>query len=561
MPRRRFIDFSQGLFLEGRRESMPEGTMRRFKGVHALTTSLLRSRPGSTEIEPFFAHSLARFDDKRFQGVTTTLKENGVSIKTGLDGTRLTFSRMPSTVGKMDSLFVAGGGDLFKVDTSSASTKWGIDVPADGTFTANVGAAGNLTGVYQYLVTFKNSVTGHRSNANPTAQSVTLAAEKGSLVNIPVSSDAQVDTREIWRTVAGGAVFFLAGSIADNVTTSFIDDTIDLDLSGTELPFDNDPPLATYEDCEGPHDGRMWWGRDTTAGSKGNIYHSPSGRAESVKASIVITNDDDPVQKIVSWKGSLYVFSEEQIFEVIGGGAEEIFTVRGIGSTVGTTQPHTIQKTSRGIIYQAHDGIRIFDGIQSTVLADNRVTRIFRGETVSGIADFNGIIATFGNEEYIVSDLNTTLAVNIITQRWREIGVAANALFFENETGKLQASFGTKTFLLEDEGTLADGSADIPFEVETPAVTSETEQGIIRRIMIDFDSNNETLSPTLILDEVETALPTVRHNGRKVQTFTLAKTGRSVALRLTASLNKEVKIWSITFEPYIPRIASQQEQS
>ncbi len=560
MPRVRFVDFSQGLFTEGRDESIPAGAMRRFKGMHPLSTTFARSRFGSTEIENLASHSLFRFDNKRYQGVTTTLRENGVSIKTGLDGTRLAFARMPSTVGVVDSLFCAGGGDLFKVDTASTSTKWGIDAPADGIFTAAVGAAGNLTGVYKYLITFRNSTTGHRSNAHPTAQTVTLAAQKGSLGDIQTSSDAQVDAREVWRTVSGGTVFFLLTTINDNTTVVFIDDIIDSLLAGTELPFDNDPPAATYEDCEGPHDGRMWWGRDTTAGARGNIYHSPAGRAEAVQSSIVITNDDDPVQKIVSWSGSLYVFTEEQIFEIIGG-ADEVFTVRSVGSTVGTTQPHTVQKTSEGIIYQANDGIRIFNGIRSNILADRRVTSIFRGDTISGIADFDGIVATFGNEEYIVSNTVTTLAVNINTERWREIGVPATALFFEDETGQLQSSFSSKTFILEAENTVADGTATIPFELETPAVTSETEQGIIRRVLIDMDSSNETITPTLILDGVETTLPTFRNDGRKVQSFAIAKSGRSVALRLTASLIKKATVYGITFEPYIPRIASQQEQS
>ncbi len=560
MPKVRFVDFSQGLFTEGRDESIPEGAMRRFKGMHPLSTSFARSRFGSTEIEDLASHSLFRFDDKRYQGVTTTLRENGVSIKTGLDGTRLAFARMPSTVGVVDSLFCAGGGDLFKVDTASTATKWGIVAPADGTFTAATGAAGNLTGIYKYRVSFKNATTLHRSNANSTAQTVTLSSQKGSLTNIQISSDAQVGAREVWRTVSGGTIFFLLTTINDNTTTVFVDDVIDSLLAGTELPLDNDPPAATYEDCEGPHEGRMWWGRDTATGAKGNVYHSPAGRAEAVQASIVITNDDDPVQKIISWSGSLYVFTEEQIFELIGG-AEDVFTVRSVGSTVGTTQPHTVQKTSEGIIYQANDGIRIFDGIRSNILADKRVTSIFRGDTISGIADFNGIIATFGNEEYIVSNTVTTLAVNINTQRWREIGVAATALFFEIETGKLASSFISKTFLLEDENTVADGVATISFVLEVPAVTSETEQGIIRRILIDMDSSNETITPTLILDGVETTLPTFRNNGRKVQSFAIAKTGRSVALRLTASLIKKAVVYGITFEPYIPRIASQQEQS
>ena len=145
MSRVKLYDSEQlfsGLWLTGSPESMPKGGLRRTKGLHRLRTTTLRSRWGSTLIHSLNAHSLFRFNDVRFQGVGTILYRAGVSILTGLNGTRLSFVKMPPTVDVdltvtpiADYLFVTGGGLARKVDSAGAVTNWGITAPPNG-FTA-----------------------------------------------------------------------------------------------------------------------------------------------------------------------------------------------------------------------------------------------------------------------------------------------------------------------------------------------------------------------------------------------------------------------------------------
>ena len=75
----------------------------------------------------------------------------------------------------------------------------------------------------------------------------------------------------------------------------------------------------------------MWWCNNTVTGAKGRVYHSPLGRAEAVESFIDVTNDDDPTQKVVSWNGHLYTFTQDGIHEILGSGVDGIFTPRKIG--------------------------------------------------------------------------------------------------------------------------------------------------------------------------------------------------------------------------------------
>jgi len=544
-------DFSRGLHIEGRNDAMPVGTMRRGKGIHPDITNTMKSRNGSTQDQALNSHSLFEFDDKRFQGATTILHRQGSSVKTGLDGTNLTFVKMPPTLGAIDRLFCSGGGDLFKVDTAGTATQWGIDDPTSN-LSAAVGAAGALTGVYQYKFTFLNSVSGTRSNGNPTAASVTLSSERADLTAIAVSPDSQVDRREIWRTVTGGANFFLLTTINDNITTILTDNALDTTL-GVELPVDSGPPKDTFEDCAGPHDGRMWWGRDTASGAEGRIYFSPTGKAESVEGFIDVTESDNGVQKIIPWSGNMYAIAKTSFYEISGVGTAAVFTIRELSASPGTVQPFTVMPTPGGIMYQAQDGIMVFDGILSKRVKMEQIISIFKGETTEGISAFNGTSATVTEQEYMISDGTTTLAYNFSREIWRNVGVGCNALFYEKDTGKIQASFQSNTLLLEDDGKVQDNTTAISIEWETPHIpTAEDQKSILRRLIIDADTQDESLTPTIIIDGVSTTLPDLVSSSRKTTTLGVMKAGNTMGLRLNGDVSKQVEIFRILFDAYVP---------
>ena len=452
---------------------------------------------------------------------------------------------MPPTAGLIDSLFVAGGGSLFKIDQVGAASSWGIAAPPDG-FTAVDSGAGVLNGVYKYRVTFKNGVTGSRSNANPTTvTTASLTNRQIQLGNLPISTDPQVNQREIWRTAGNGTVLFLLATIGDNIATTFLDNIADSALSPTQLPTDNILPDATFDDVTGPHAGRAWW-LNSVAGTRGRIYFSPIGRPESVVGFIEPTNDDDPMQKIVSWGGSLWGFSVAHLFSIIGD--DEPFVFAEVAGSPGTKNRKTVTPTKAGIIYQA-DEIYLFDGARSRPLSPDAMEQLFKSENIENLNAFTGVVATASNSEYFISDTLQTLAINLTDGTWRDLGIGCNSLLYEEDTLDLIASFNSKTMRLEVEGVLADDGAPIAFEIESPSEQIGFEQeGIVQMIVFDVDTKGEVLTPRLVLDGVETVLASITLSSRQTVERPIGKKGRVVGARLTGSVSNRVEVFGIGIE-------------
>lgn len=781
MARISFRQFDAGLWVEGPRDAVPQGAFRRARGIHHIKSQSLRSRRGSLLVAALAnAHSLARLGTRRFQGVGTQFYRDGVSAKTGLDGTRLATITMPPTVDKQDSLLVAGGGDLFKVDTAGAVSKWGIAPPSNGfvvtpglqksksidtiesqaTWTgtaatladeatikqqganslkmtvaanasgfaskavvrnleefgvgevspledyiavwvridnpanleslqlvfdvgigdfatdtysrifpvideflppeqlvaqtlglgslprfqlmgdysavstvavvdyatiqdslgqttvpsvvqawvrirapkstfqrngngpgtwanvggvrlvakANAGTGGiivywddlqmiggyGMLGTYKYHVTFKNSGSGHRSNPNPDpVEILQIERQPVQLSNLPISVDPQVTEREIWRTVGNGLLFFRVGKILDNSTTVFTDTAADffgLDSSGAnpimesvELPTDNAPPAGTYDDVAGPYNGRVFWTRDSAPGTEGYVYYSPVGRPESVTSFFGPGSTDDPCQKVIVWNGSLWLFTKARLYQVPS--TDEPFLLREIFGAPGTDAPETVIPTPIGLFYRAHDGVRLFNGLQSQRVGADRIGRLFQGEAAENLTAFEGIVATWGRSQFVISDGGQTLAMNTEDGAWRDLGLGCSALFYEEETDEIVAGLPASVVALEHEGSLDDAGSPIAFEIETRGERFDAAaSGFIQRVYFDVNTNGMVLVPTIILETGEVALPALVTPSRPAVPieYAFGRFGRILGVRLAGSLTKPIEVFGIDADCYVP---------
>lgn len=99
-------------------------------------------------------------------------------------------------------------------------------------------ASGGLdTGDYRYVVTYITSF----GETTPSSASNTLASPggKSAIVTIPVSTQAGVTGRKLYRTAVDGATYSLAKVINDNRTTSVVDTLADEDLIDEAPPATN----------------------------------------------------------------------------------------------------------------------------------------------------------------------------------------------------------------------------------------------------------------------------------------------------------------------------------
>ena len=526
------------------------GYIRRAKGLHAIRTPHLRSRDGSTLLYNLTAHSLFRFNDVQIQAAGGSLYRAGAVVTSSLNGNRLRFVAMPAQPGLDDSLFITGGGQAIKLDDGGSVTTWGITNPGGppslAETSAGTGALAN--GVYKYKVVFRNGTTGSRSNAQDIDAAITIASGPSSvaLTNIPVSSDGQVTEREIYRTTVGGALYFLAITISDNSTTSTTDNVADADLLSFQLQTDNTPP---YDTCAEAwfHDSVMWMTRDSQPGAAGRAYYSPVGRPESLLGFVEVSNTDDPCQVGFSFAESNWVMTQKNIYRITGDA--EPFIPRKVYQCPGTIYPSTVVVTPFGVVYQAFDGIRIFDGNTSTLIGFEAIGPIFRGQTLENLGPFIGVVATYTKEEYLISDGTTTLAINLRLGTWRDLGVGCSALYAEADTPNLIASFNFGVYALEDYSTVLDGTDALDIEWELGAQLSDISQRtIIQRVYIDIDTNGELMTPTLILDDATVDLPTFIANGRQLIEYSVNRTCRLVGLRVTGQVSNIINLYAVEMD-------------
>lgn len=540
-------NFTSGLSLSTPADQIPDGKVRSNRGISATAFGSFRSRYGSSLIANINAHSITYFADTFWYGVAESLYRNTLEILTTLSGNRLSFQKCPPVAGITDYLFLAGGGALYKSDSLGNISNWGIDAPISNPSATKV-AGGSLTSgvVYQYKITYKNNTTGHRSNSNPTAASATPSAGDLTIAlsAIPNGSlvDAQVDRVEIWRTEENGVLFFYLDEIVSGVTTYSDDGSVS--LSSIELPIDNDEPFAYFDDCLGPYNASMFWITRTQSGQRGRVFYSPIGRCESLEGYIEVTSDDNPLQKLFRFQGQLGVIAENGIFLV---GGDNPYVPREIPGCPGTIEPFSVIETPFGIIYRAVDGIRLFDGNSSSIIASGTIERLFRGESVADLANFTSpIFATFARDEYIIANANQAIALNKEGNA-RDLGVGFGAIFYSPESDQIAATFDSNVVDLEKVGAFSDNGSAISIILESPHINTDSENSaILQFVTFDINTNSESVIATLIADGVSITLGTIQTSAREKVTINVGREGKIFGIRLTGSLSSNIiEIFSI----------------
>ncbi len=547
-------DFSKSLWAVGGKEHTMKGFVRRARGAHSIRTPQLRSRDGSTLLYSLDAHSLFRFADARIQGAGTSLYRNGTAVLSGMTGQRLRFVAMPPQSGLQDYLFIAGGGALKKMDSGGVVTNWGITEPSGPASLAETSAGTGVlvNGTYRYKIAYKNTLTGARSNGHLVESTITIASGPSAvaLTSIPISSDPQVNAREIYRTQVDGQIYFLAATISDNTTTAYTDNIDDDDLDSIQLQTDNDPPTAQYTEAWA-HEGQMWWCGDPTDGAQGRVYYSPVGRPEAVLGFLEATNTDDPCQVGFSFAETNWVMTQKNLYRIVGDA--EPYIARKVFQIPGTIYPKTVVVTPFGVLYQSFDGVRRFDGNSSELVGFEQLGPIFRGQSLENLTPFTGQVATYSKEEYLISDGIQTLAFNLRLGTWRDLGIGCNGLFAEEDTENLLGSFNFGVYELEDYGAVIDGADAIEIEWELGATLSDIGQRTtVQRVFIDIDTSGQLVSPTLILDNTTVELPTFLTNQREVVEFSVGQTCRLVGIRLTGSVSDVVELFGLEMDLYVP---------
>lgn len=423
------------------------------------------------------------------------------------------------------------------------------------------GGAG-LRGDYQSLVTFDNTITGARSNSNPTPAVVRQNdRQKLSYASLPLSTDPQVNARTLWRTFGNGTRFFREHVIADNTTTAYVSAVADFIGLWTnensqilylpELPTDNARPEDTHTDFLYDQATVFWL--SSAANQQGRLYYSPAGRPEAQRGFIQLCNDDTPLYRIILWQRARYVIGEGGWYRIDGTEPYTAFKFQGVAGVL-EGQARTIVPTPYGIVWNAKDGLRIFNGSTSQLIYPERLVNLFRGESPENLTSFMGTCAAFARDQYFISDGTQTLAINLATGLIRDLGKGYQAFYYEEDTRALLAATSTQLIIVED-GVVGTGTRS--YALRTPSyLFPEDTVGYVDQVFID---GNLKGTPSLILDTTTVPLAALAPVGRQLLERQVGYPCRAVSLDLAgtdttghALYGAECAVRDLTLELLIP---------
>lgn len=303
-------------------------------------------------------------------------------LKTGLDADARTRMR-----------FVEFAGYLYACNGTDSNLRWdgtslgqmGISAPgAAPTATLNSATSGSISpGTYRYIITFVNSDTGQESSGSAPSGTVTIntgSSGKIDLSAIPLSSDSQVNGRNVYRTTGAAGTYYLIPNadptqptITDNTSTTYQDNTSDTNLLlGFSPENDRDVPGKFKMMVE--YGGVLFGCGDTNAKSR-VFYSKPyTEGVEAWPASNFLNisvDDGEDVMAIAPLPFGVAVFKRSKWGVITGGyGA---FTYNEIEKGRGCIAPHSVVACENGVLWMAADGYRFSTGNIPSMLISETV--------------------------------------------------------------------------------------------------------------------------------------------------------------------------------------------
>ena len=213
------------------------------------------------------------------------------------------------------------------------------------------------------------------------------AGQSVALTNIPVSGDAQVDQRKIYRTLANGARYYWMATINDNTSTVYTDGHPDSYL-GPRLSEDNDVlPNGKFSIW---FDDRLW-----VLDAKNNIaYYSRADYPEEFDLDVRFITfrqqfSDDECTGWIVYKDALWVFKRRCMYVVIK-------QANGYGryqysGDIGCIAPWTIVEVNGKLMWLSHRGWEEFDGMNIPTRLSIPIDRTIKTATPATYDKFTSV--------------------------------------------------------------------------------------------------------------------------------------------------------------------------
>jgi hypothetical protein len=364
--------------------------------------------------------------------------------------------------------------------------------------TVATGSAGNLTGSYQYFVTFVTA-DGIESDPSPFSGVVSPSGQFVNMSAIPVSADPSVTVKWIYRAGGTQDQSYRVVVIA-NATTTFTDGVPELTaaLLGITHTFDHDPPPAAVGICGPYYESLVAW---STSGNPNWIWWTkpdqpwywPGSNFEAGQHAPV-GEDGEAIVRITNHDQQLFIYKQRSIWRAVGNLNSQSSFLVPITHDVGLVGSRAICTAGGVDFFEGPEGIYTCNG-QEVKKVSGKLDPLFKGDLFSferGMAPTlpisldplvraNNVMAhRNGRVYYFYGDFaqpgtispypNTGLVLDLESGKWAQDSRAFSALYDEGAGLFLTGALDTSIYDVEqsETGTIPTNYVTHAFDADLP---------------------------------------------------------------------------------------------
>ena len=257
---------------------------------------------------------------------------------------------------------------------STGDTTWtrmGIDAPTVASTASSVASGSLSASEFEFAYSYKDRGTGHESNYSTAALTTrTLGATGAMSLEIPNSSDAQVDAIVVWarNKTAGETVLRRASSAGiSSGASSTIVVTSSAWSANDEAPTNHNVPegykfAAVWKN--------RWWAADATVGNR--LHFTEIFEPQSWPTLFYIDipfERGDEITNLIPLGDTLLVFGQSKVYLIIGQTSLDFEVRPSAGAQAGCLGPRAACVIENGVVHLAAEGVFLFDGATDKLLS------------------------------------------------------------------------------------------------------------------------------------------------------------------------------------------------
>lgn len=332
-----------------------------------------------------------------------------------------------------------------------------VPIPPTHGPTMVAGSGTGLTGAYLYKASFIISNSDGdlliESPLSPPSTSVTLANKDASLSDIQVSADT-ISARRIYRSLAGGTLFFHVMDLNGNTATALLENKADATVS--LLPAATDILLTPPGTLPGFHmkDIVQWksrlWGVSDDPTQIDTIYISETNKVYAWPNSIVAYptgQDSQGVVKLIARKNQLGILKRNGLWQVAGSSSStgistsNISVAQVVYEKAGCVAPDSALVISDTAYWLGKDGVYTWSDEGVRNISNGFVAPWFHSDTYFNRSRFPNAFAKY-NELRNSYELHLAAAGATTENRWVSFNISNGKWYGPHLTGALTPTHG-----------------------------------------------------------------------------------------------------------------------